>query len=186
MVETDPGVKDKRLLLVESEYASVLRVQARDGNTLSPTIRQAWDCGDLHILTKTKTAEVSGAHVSIVGHITREDLLKYLNSNEQANGYANRFLWIQVKRSKSLPDGGKLYELDLNKVAKALEESVEFASGRGPMERDEKAQKLWCDVHEHLAGEREGLVGAIASRANAQVLRLSLIYAPVGQIPKDL
>src|SRR5262249_55134185 len=48
----DPGVADKRLLVVESEYASVLRVIAREGNTLSAVIRQAWDTGTLRTLTK--------------------------------------------------------------------------------------------------------------------------------------
>lgn len=39
----DEGVKDKRLLVVESEFASVLRAGQRQGNTLSATIREGWD-----------------------------------------------------------------------------------------------------------------------------------------------
>jgi hypothetical protein len=39
----DPGIADKRLLVVETEFASARRVMGRDGNTLSPRIRQVWD-----------------------------------------------------------------------------------------------------------------------------------------------
>jgi hypothetical protein len=48
-VVLDPGEPDKRLLTVESELASLLKVMAREVNTLSPTIRQAWDGGRLRI-----------------------------------------------------------------------------------------------------------------------------------------
>ncbi len=40
-VEVDPGVTDKRLLVQEAEYCSVLKQIERQGNTLSAIIRQA-------------------------------------------------------------------------------------------------------------------------------------------------
>ena len=43
--------KDKRLLVLEPEFASTLKVLKREGNTLSPLIRQAWDGGVLNTLT---------------------------------------------------------------------------------------------------------------------------------------
>ena len=46
-VESDPGVLDKRLLVIEPEFAQVLRQGARAGNTLSATVRCAWDTGRL-------------------------------------------------------------------------------------------------------------------------------------------
>jgi hypothetical protein len=39
----DHGIEDKRLIVVEPEFSAPLRVSERDGNTLSPVIRQAWD-----------------------------------------------------------------------------------------------------------------------------------------------
>lgn len=102
MVITDQGVEDKRLLLVESEFGSVLRVLQRDGNTLSAQMRQAWDSGTLRTLTKSQPVRATDAHVSLIGHVTREELLKYLNETEQANGFANRILWVAVRRSKLL------------------------------------------------------------------------------------
>ena len=45
----DDGVPDKRLLAVCSEFASLLSVMERPGNTLSPLLREAWDSGNLQI-----------------------------------------------------------------------------------------------------------------------------------------
>ena len=44
---TDRGVADKRLLIVEREFAAVLAVADRHGNTISPLVRRAWD-GDMY------------------------------------------------------------------------------------------------------------------------------------------
>jgi len=46
-VLADEGVSDKRLLVLESEFASVLKNVARERNTLSPILRQAWETGAL-------------------------------------------------------------------------------------------------------------------------------------------
>src|SRR5260370_34849054 len=102
----DGGVDDKRLLVSESEFSSALRVMSREGNTLSPVIREAWDRGDLSILTKNSPAKATGAHISILGHITKEELLRNLNTTEMSNGFANRILWVCSKCGKQLPEGG--------------------------------------------------------------------------------
>src|SRR5690606_12739622 len=44
-VETDAGVEDKRLLVVEGEFATALRVLGREGNTLSAGVRYPWGNG---------------------------------------------------------------------------------------------------------------------------------------------
>jgi hypothetical protein len=50
--QSDPGIADKRLLVIETEFAGALRIMSRDGNTLSHQIRQAWDGGKLAVLNK--------------------------------------------------------------------------------------------------------------------------------------
>ena len=97
---------DKRLLVVETELVSAFKVAARDGNTLSPVIRQAWETGTLRTLTRNNPLTATDAHISIIGHIPAEELLRHLTSTEIANGFANRFLWFTVRRSRLLPDGG--------------------------------------------------------------------------------
>ena len=43
----EQGVNDKRLLVVEPEFANVLKAASRNGSTLSPMIRSLWDNGNL-------------------------------------------------------------------------------------------------------------------------------------------
>jgi hypothetical protein len=75
-VIVDSGVSDKRLLVTEEEFAGTIRVMGRDGNSLSAIVRQAWDDGDLRTLTKNAPAQATGAHVTIIGHVTRDELLR--------------------------------------------------------------------------------------------------------------
>ena len=51
ILETE-GVTDKRLLVVEQEFARTIRVMGREGNPLSAVMRQAWDSGNLNTMTK--------------------------------------------------------------------------------------------------------------------------------------
>jgi hypothetical protein len=52
----DPGALDKRLLVIEPEFATVLKSTARELSTLSPTMRSAWDGRPLALLTRTAPA----------------------------------------------------------------------------------------------------------------------------------
>ena len=176
-VITDKGVGDKRLLVIEPEFASVLRVAGRDGNTLSTVYRQAWDSGLLRVLNKNSPVKATGAHISIIGHITRDELLMELSNNDKVNGFGNRNLWLCVKRSKFLPDGGDWDHLDLEPLISRLKNVVEFARGVGEMRRNAEARAMWHEVYPQLSGERGGLFGSLTSRAEAHVLRLSCIYA---------
>ena len=87
-VMVDGGVDDKRVFAVEPEFASTLRVMNREGSILSAVIRQAWDTGNLRTLVKNSPAKATGAHISIMGHITRDELRRYLDRTEAGNGFA--------------------------------------------------------------------------------------------------
>jgi hypothetical protein len=176
-VTVDKGVTDKRLLVIEPEYASVLRVAGRDGNILSTVYRQAWDSGKLRVLNKNSPVNATGAQISIIGHITRDELLMELSNNDRVNGFGNRNLWLCVQRSKFLPDGGDWSHLDLDPLISRLKSTVEFARSVGEMRRDPEARAMWHAVYSQLSGERPGLFGSLTSRAEAHALRLSCIYA---------
>jgi hypothetical protein len=176
-VEVDPGVSDKRLVVIEGEFASVLRVASRDGNTLTATIRQAWDRGDLQVLTKNSPAKATGAHISIIGHITRDELLRYLDSTEAGNGFGNRILWLCVRRSKCLPEGGQIQDVDFSGLRQRLAKAVTFGRQCQQFSRDDEAKRIWANVYPELSDGKPGLLGSVTSRAEAQVMRLALIYA---------
>jgi hypothetical protein len=177
-VITDEGESDKRVLCIESEFASVLQRMGREANSLSAILRQGWDSGDLRVLTKKAAARASGAHIGVLGHITRDELRRLMiGSTEASNGLANRFLFAAVKRSKCLPEGGAIDSVDFGPMEADLRRAAEFARSIGRMERDEEARAMWHAVYPDLSEGRPGLLGAVTSRAEAQVLRLSCLFA---------
>ncbi|MCH8839077.1 MAG: hypothetical protein IH831_00065 [Planctomycetes bacterium] len=182
-VEVDPGVADKRLLVLEAEFSSVLKVAARERNTISAIIRQAWDTGDLRTMTKNTPAKATGAHIAIIGHITRDELRQQIAEVDLANGLANRFLWLCVKRSKCLPEGGSLDTALMAHLAQRLTCVFEFALDCGEMTRDKGARAVWHAVYPELSEGKPGLLGAATGRAEAQVMRLAIIYALLDQSP---
>ncbi len=173
----DLGISDKRLLVIEPEFSRLLTAKSRQGNTLSPIIRDAWDRGDLQTITKTSPAKATGAHIGVVGHITMDELKRELTDTDVANGFANRFIFFCVKRSKELPEPDVFEGPQVERMAHEVAQRIEWARGVGYMARDEEARELWKGAYHDLSAERDGLVGSILARAEAQVLRLSLIYA---------
>jgi len=171
----DPGISDKRLLVVESEFSSTLRVLNRDGNILSALMRQAWDGQDLRALTKNSPAKASGAHISIIGQITRDELLRDLERTEAANGFGNRILWVCVRRSKELPDGGGA--VDTAPFVEQIKTAVAVARDVNDLCRDTEAGALWHRIYGRLSAGRPGLLGAMTGRAEAQVMRLACLFA---------
>jgi hypothetical protein len=176
--EVDPGITDKRLLLFEPEFANVLRQTERQGNTASVILRQAWDgVKILRTLTKNSPARATDAHISMVGHITREELQRYLTLTETANGFANRFLFICTDRSKLLPEGGHVDAAALEALHGELVDALAFAKSAAEIKRDEEARVLWCQVYAQLSEGKPGLAGALLARAEAHVMRLAMLYA---------
>lgn len=174
-VVVDQGVEDKRLLVVETEFASVLKQAERMGNVLSMCIRQGWESGSLRSATKNAPVKATGAHISIIGHITGDELKRYLTSTECASGFGNRFLWYAVRRSKLLPFGG--LAVDVSPFVGIFKDRVDFARCVAEMPLDDQAHELWHEIYERLSRDRPGLVGAICGRAEAQTRRLACLYA---------
>lgn len=173
----DHGEADKRLMVVEGEFAQVLKVMRREGNTLSPVLRRAWDDGDLRTLTKASPAVATGAHISVIGHITRAELLRLLSETESANGFANRFIFLAVRRSKHLPFGGSISEDELRGLANQTATALQFARQVKRVRWGEATRSQWATVYPHLSQAKPGLLGALLARSEAQVLRLALTYA---------
>ena len=177
--DAEPLLSDKRLLAHQGEFASVLKMMAREGNTLSDILRLAWDGVALRVLTKQAPERATGAHVSLIGHITRNELLRYLTATEAANGFGNRFLWVCVTRSKRLPDGGNLEAEALRPLVERLRGALEYAreAGERVVTRDPEAREMWREQYARLSDGLPGLLGAMLARAEAQTMRLSMIYA---------
>jgi hypothetical protein len=175
---TDPGVGDKRLLLDEREFFQLLSVMTRAGNTISPILRDAWDGRD-HIgsLTKNSPAVVTAPLISIIGHITMDELVRQLDQTSFANGFANRFLFACVRRSQLLPHGGRHEPSTLAFLGRETAKALTHGRGLGRITMVPEAARRWEDVYAELSEERPGLFGAVTARAEAQTVRLALLYA---------
>jgi hypothetical protein len=173
----DPGTTDKRLMIVEPEFASAISAGERHGNTLSPLIRRAWDGDRLATLTRNSSLAATAAHISIIGHITVDELRARINRTELANGFANRFLFVLTRRSKLLPFGGSLTDSEILHLGEKLTTILERAKFVGRVSMTDKARSKWAAIYPDLSAAKPGLLGAIVARAEAQTIRLSLIYA---------
>ena len=180
---SDPGVEDKRLLAVEPEFASVLKVLERDGNLLSPILRSAWDGGKLSPLTKSHPIEATDSHVSLIGHITEEELVRRLTETEAANGFGNRILWVFSRRARLLPFGGQFGPEKIEEFGRRFRARIEGARTIGPMGMTEDFKRLWERIYPDLSEGKGGLSGGLTSRAEAHAMRLAMIYALVDVSP---
>ena len=173
----DPGAGDKRLLVAEPEFASVLKATAREISTLSPTLRSAWDGRPLALLTRTAPARATDAHISIIGHITASELRHHTTRVELVNGFINRFVLVAVRRVRLLPEGGNPDPLKGSGLIRYLASVLKHAQTAGRVTLDPAARELWWNTYPHLTQPADGLAGQVLARAEAHTIRLALLYA---------
>ena len=181
----DPGVADKRLLVVETEFGNVLRVLSRDSNTLSGVLRQAWDSGHLRTMAKNFPASATWPHVSLAGHITADELKKTLADVEIFNGLGNRILWSCVKRWRKLPFGGQCDQAELTRLAGDLGKALELARSVGEVGwADEAAPALGAGIRAAL-GRAPRPLGRRDCAGRGSRVTAGLVLRPDGFLRQD-
>ncbi len=176
----DPGNPDKRLFLVTAEFGGALAVMRREGNNLSAMLRGLWDGGPSGAMTKTNRTFVERPAVSIVGHITPAELHSRLDRDSLHNGLMGRFLWFHSERSKLIAVPGEVPPDLLDSIRDRLRAAVLYSAGKAWTAADftAEAQSLWADeMVPRLTAFGDGLLGMMASRSRAYVLRIALLYA---------
>ena len=177
----EEGVLDKRLLCAEGEFGAALRAFQRQGNTLSQIIRSAWDGTNLGPLVKHNRTFASNPHICLMAHITRHELIGLLGNSDIFNGFANRFIWMAVRRGPITASPKPMPDADVEAIAKELARVVAYAHGRegsrAELVRSNSAEELWATCYPELTQDRPGVLGAVTDRMEAQVTRLSMVYA---------
>ena len=173
----DKGVADKRLLILQGEFGQTLQIMARPGNTLGPTLRDAWDGEQLSFRARNNWDVCREPHVTMVGNITKDELNTLISSNDKANGFGNRFLWVCARRYQSLPFTPESNEPALQALAVKAAHMIDAARYYGECGWMPDAASLWASNYDKLSSGGHGVVGAMTSRAEAQTLRIALIYA---------
>jgi hypothetical protein len=171
--------RDPRLLIIEPEWGKVLRQNRRQGNTLSGTIREAWDNGPLQVLTRQDPIRATHHHIGIVGHVTVDELLTELDTVSAANGFANRHLFIHITRRKILPNPPPVDQTRLGTIAHDLRRALQAARERQHVTMSAAGEQLWEQLYRAMeeGSEPHGVAGHLVQRGPAQTLRLALIYA---------
>ena len=182
VIIADEGVSDKRMLCYESEFASILKVSGRDGNTLSATVRQAWDGGTLRTSTKNNACTATDPHISLVGNITVTELRQCLAANDTTNGFANRILWCFSTRSKILPRHSEPPIASVEALAEVIAAGVAYGSRYRRVEFSPNAERLFDEIYFDLnTNEKPGVLGIITVRSVNQIQRIALILAMLDQ-----
>lgn len=174
----DQGREDHRLLAREPELARVLTAMRRDGNTLSMTLRAAWDGDTLRVLTRGDPISATDAHVSLLGHVTAQELKTRLADSDVFGGLGNRVLWCCARRQRELPFGGQVDSDALGGLARRLRSVLDRARrGARCFEMTSDAMAAWPAMYSRLTADVPGMLGVVLARSEAQVRRLALVYA---------
>lgn len=181
-----PAIEDKRLWVVESEFANVLHQGRRDGNTLSAALRDCWDGVDLKPATKSNRLYASDPHACLSGAISPSELTGLMSARDLTNGFANRFLMIWAERSRMLPFPKETPQAVVEHLARRTLEVLAFVHADRHDERDHLRMELSAHAQWRYAqlyrGELnddlgDGTVGALLERRAPMLLRLAMLMA---------
>lgn len=179
----DLGVNDKRLMVIESEFANVLGQVKREGNILSPTIRNLWDGRDIEPLTKTSQLTATKPHVVIIGHITGHELREKSTENDAANGLMNRFMILHVHRPKLVPLPEPTTDHLLDELALRVADAVDYATKEDPHGNNtheivmtSEAKTLWCRLYPQITRDLDGKAGSLMARSEVYARMLAMVF----------
>nr|WP_261634602.1 hypothetical protein [Cupriavidus gilardii] len=181
-----PAIEDKRLWVVESEFANVLHQGRRDGNTLSAALRDCWDGVDLKPATKSNRLYASQPHLCLSGAISPSELTGLMSARDLTNGFANRFLLIWAERTRMLPFPKETPQAVVEHLACRTLEVLAFVHANRHDRRDHLRMELSPQAQWRYAqlyrGELnddlgDGVVGALLERRAPMLLRLAMLMA---------
>ena len=132
------------------------------------------DAPDAH---PSRARRAIDAHISIIGHITNDELQRNVAASEVANGFLNRFMHFGVRSSKTLPFGGEIDQVDFTAIVEQLSLAFRFGQVTERVRFAPDAREIWPEHCARLREGHPGLWGDVTARAEAHVVRLALIYA---------
>lgn len=174
--------RDPRMLIFENELARLLVAGNREGSTLSPLLRKAFDGGDL--THRTVDGSVAGAardvQVSMVGHITAAELAAAMTDLDKRNGLGNRIIYVHSKRARVLTLPEPLGAGAVTSLGMRLKRHIYEARQIGRVAMGAEAREAWDALYQTRSPEMDADPPAnvhLVARWEAHILRLSLIYA---------
>ncbi|VEG39413.1 Uncharacterised protein [Mycolicibacterium flavescens] len=175
----DPGVSDKRLLIIEEEYRSVLSRSHVEGSRLATVLRDAWDGNTLASLARKRNKMVAtDPHITLIGHITPGELRDSLRDSDLSGGSINRLVVVLSRRSQLHPRLGNVPDDEMATAAAILAAAHTFADKVGTLSFTERFWRRWDHVYPELRASRpDTWASKSVARGPAQVLRISMLHA---------
>ena len=185
-----PAIEDKRLLVVESEFANILHQSKRDGNTLSAALRDAWDGTSIRPAVKTCRVWASDPHIGIIGDVTPSELRELMHTRELTNGFANRFIFFWAEGDKVLPFPQYTPKDVVETLANRVAQLLKFAGADRHVDKDvmrvefsPDAASLYARLYQGELRDRSAgdhITGLLDRRAPV-LLRLAMLFALTDQ-----
>lgn len=183
-VISDPHAQ--RLFLMQPEMAQALAKYESLGNTLTSTLRDAFDGVPLHRNIADKETKATNAHLSVVMGITPDELVANSALLGSEDGLLNRNLLVWSESDKYLPFGASDVEADIAAIGDRIRTYHDGYPHGTLMEiKQEDARQWWTDNYRRLVdrvGIPTGLHGA-TGRSHVQILRIALNYAVMEGAP---
>lgn len=185
-----PAVADKRLHVIESEFANVLHQTKREGNTLSTALRDAWDGNNIQPAVKTSRVWATDPHISIIGDITPSELKDVMAAREMTNGFANRFIFFYAEGEKinafPQPTPDSVVDALADRVAQVLRYAGADNHGSNNVLRMELSPDAALAYNGLYGGELRDrsdgeLIAALLDRRAPVLLRLAMLFALTDQ-----
>jgi hypothetical protein len=175
----DLGIKDKRLLLIEPEFQRVLAQVRKQDSTLSSTLRDFFDSGNAALMNKVEPIKATNAHVSLIAHISPEELKAQTVATDYQNGFLNRFWICMARRSQFIPMPVTISAEMFTHIRDQLRNALRSAQiTPRPLTMDDQAKEYFHAIYEtELEKERHGLTESLLARAAPHVCRMAIIYA---------
>lgn len=174
------------ILIYEEEFARFLIAKGREAATLSPIMRQAFDDVPLSSVTATRNVRAESHHISMIAHVTREEVTDTFGGTDLKNGFANRIAWIGTFQR---PDAVVTVHDNVlpNSLRDEMRAMLAWAAkmprpliGGTTHQYDPVARQMLTDASgRYNAGV--GLAPFLSRRLDTIAARISLIYACLDQ-----
>lgn len=181
-----PAIADKRLWVVETEFANVLQQSRRGGNTLSAALRDCWDGVDLKPATKTNRVHASKPHVCLSGAISPVELLALVQRQDLMNGFLNRFLMVWGERTQIEAFPRRTSQSRVEALATEVLDVLDFSRPLAEVGRETALMTMSDVARKHYAALYQGelnqelgseLVDSLLERRAPMLLRLAMVFA---------
>jgi hypothetical protein len=185
-----PAVVDKRLLVVESEFANILHQSKRDGNTLSAALRDAFDSTSIRPAVKTCPVWATDPHIGIIGDVTPSELRELMHTRELTNGFASRFIFFWAEGDKVFPFPQYTAKEVVETLAECVAQVMKFARANRHMDKDvmrmefsPDAASLYAQLYKGELRDRSAgeLITGLLDRRAPVLLRLAMLFALTDQ-----